>query len=474
MRGRVLNEPNLEFAHAARHVDPRSGVAAFGPLDLGEAGRPETIRIGLVGPPDHGSELRSWLTRCREPIPGKPPKRLAQARLFPGFPGFEGESGYQATLVLDDRCHRQVSVDLSAQRGGSRLSSAVQDAVDSYMEEIRWLVKNTAVDVILCIRPELLEDDDNGSHESREERRRKPDFHDQLKMAALSTGVPLQVIRPGTWQSRTRPPQGVKRRRVQDEATRAWNLHTALYYKAGGRPWRLKRTFSDTASCYLGISFYRPAIGDSLNSSLAHLFNERGEGVVVHGGPAAVTKSDPRPFLTEAHVVELVHRTLDAFRDEHGHAPARLVVHKTSAFRDEELAGFRSAAEDARMAAVDLLWLPDDLPRLFRLGELPPQRGTFLRLGADRLMLYTRGTVPFYGTYPGLTVPVPLALRVAQSSIGPDEIAEETLALTKLNWNQSQLDNRLPITLHASAKVRAILAHGEPDDQEPRPYSHFM
>ena len=28
-------------------------------------------------------------------------------------------------------------------------------------------------------------------------------------------------------------------RPLQDEATRAWNFHTALYYKAGGTPWRL-------------------------------------------------------------------------------------------------------------------------------------------------------------------------------------------------------------------------------------------
>ncbi len=49
---------------------------------------------------------------------------------------------------------------------------------------------------------------------------------------------PIQIIRRTTWDPTFKPRQAQKRR-LQDEATRAWNLHTALYYKAGGVPWRL-------------------------------------------------------------------------------------------------------------------------------------------------------------------------------------------------------------------------------------------
>lgn len=44
---------------------------------------------------------------------------------------------------------------------------------------------------------------------------------------------------------------------LQDEATRAWNLHIALYYKADGTPWRMPRRDSDLSTCYVGVSFYR-------------------------------------------------------------------------------------------------------------------------------------------------------------------------------------------------------------------------
>ncbi len=46
----VLDEPELEFGGAQRHVDPRFGIAAYGPADLGHDGAPTAIRLGLVGP----------------------------------------------------------------------------------------------------------------------------------------------------------------------------------------------------------------------------------------------------------------------------------------------------------------------------------------------------------------------------------------------------------------------------------------
>jgi hypothetical protein len=72
----------------------------------------------------------------------------------------------------------------------------------------------------------------------------------------------------------------------QDEASRAWNLHVALYYKAGGTPWRLRRASTDLATCFVGVSFYRAAGSVTLDTAVAHILNERGDGVIVRGGTA--------------------------------------------------------------------------------------------------------------------------------------------------------------------------------------------
>src|SRR5260370_883103 len=76
--------------------------------------------------------------------------------------------------------------------------------------------------------------------EEDETRTRDIDFHDLLKAQCMQVGVPLQLVRPGTYGAEgSEREESVERIRTQDAATRAWNLHVALYYKAGGTPWRI-------------------------------------------------------------------------------------------------------------------------------------------------------------------------------------------------------------------------------------------
>jgi hypothetical protein len=53
-------------------------------------------------------------------------------------------------------------------------------------------------------------------------------------------------------------------------------------------------------------------------------------------------------------------------------------------------------------------------------------------------------------------------------------IAAETLALTKMNWNNTQFDNGLPITITAAKHVGEVLKYvGEEQEIAPR-YSFYM
>jgi hypothetical protein len=53
-------------------------------------------------------------------------------------------------------------------------------------------------------------------------------------------------------------------RKVQDEATRAWNFFCALYYKAGGTPWRTIRDQREFSATFMGVSFFEGLDGSSL------------------------------------------------------------------------------------------------------------------------------------------------------------------------------------------------------------------
>jgi hypothetical protein len=481
MRLRVLDEPDLEFRAGNRHIDPRFGLTVFGPADADAPTAPTRIAVGLIGSSRHVNELRHWLSRCREPIDAKATKP-GQENLHAAFPGFTSDGPLSAELVFDDALTRVLpDRDLRLLARADR-PSAVTDALEMHAEAAASLDETGRCHVIVCARPDELPND----HDTEPDR--QPDdpataeitsdetgggFHDRLKARGLNLGRPIQLIRQDTWTGKPSP-NSDRTRALQDEATRAWNLHTALYYKAGGTPWRMPRHSTDLATCYIGVSFYR-ADEHRLHTAVAQVFNERGDGVVVRGGLAKVSKTDKQPHLGQQDAETLLVNALAEFRRAHGHAPARIVMHKTSRFNDAESEGFGAAADSANVGHLELIWVQRrNVPRLFRDGQLPPLRGTTLQLDDQSIAVYTRGSIEFFRTYPGMYVPQPLLLRT--SSPGADLIAAatDTLALSKMNWNNAQLDERDPLTLRTAARVGDILKHLAPGQTVASRYAHYM
>jgi len=138
--------------------------------------------------------------------------------------------------------------------------------------------------------------------------------------------------------------------------------------------------------------------------------------------------------------------------------PARVVIHKSSQFRREEVEGLQSAADAERITDLELVALGDSLTRV-SAKKHAPLRGTQIVLDDRNQVLYTSGSVPFYELYPGPYVPQPLSIQLKQSEQSAEQHAREILALTKLDWNNSRLDGREPITMRASRSIGTILRH---------------
>jgi hypothetical protein len=483
MRADILDEPELEFGGGNRHVDPRFGILDYGPADLGVADAPRAIRVGVVAPPDQVEGLRRWFERCREPIAAK---GETYPHLFPAFPGCDVDVGLHTTLVFSERNTREISGrDIRLiERANAAESLAV--GVDVYAKEILALADQQRVDVIVVGRPPQVRDTatrraspprpqsapgPNGAHRG-DEKFDSRNFHDLLKARVLAIRQPIQIVRRSTWDEATPPPGGRSR---QDEATRAWNLHVALYYKAGGVPWRLRRDATDLTSCYVGVSFFRNIESDSLDTAVAQIFNERGDGVIVRGGAARISSDDLQPHLESDDARALLANALEVYRQEHHTQPARVVLHKSSSFTAGEAAGFQGAAEDARLEVLELTWITNsEGARLFRRGEAPPLRGTLLVIDDDEAALYTRGSTEFYATYPGMYIPRPLGIRPVGHRRSPEEQGRELLALTKMNWNVTRLDGREPVTLRTAKQVKAVLRFCTPDQFIASRYAHYM
>jgi hypothetical protein len=71
--------------------------------------------------------------------------------------------------------------------------------------------------------------------------------------------------------------------------------------------------------------------------------------------------------------------------------------------------------------------------------------------------VYLRGSVDFFKTYPGMYVPRAIELVHAAGPSSVRALGQEMLALSKLNWNNTQFDGGEPITVRAARRVGDIL-----------------
>lgn len=121
-----------------------------------------------------------------------------------------------------------------------------------------------------------------------------------------------------------------------------------------------------------------------------------------------------------------------------------------------------------------MISLTKSLTRLHCNGKYPPLRGTFWELDEETKILYTKGSVELFQTYAGLYIPKTLKMNIAYTDQSAKYLATEILALTKMNWNNTQLDNSLPITIKAARQVSEIIKYIDEDGYIEPNYSFYM
>jgi hypothetical protein len=74
------------------------------------------------------------------------------------------------------------------------------------------------------------------------------------------------------------------------------------------------RNASVLSLCCVGVGFFKSREGELLLTSVAQVFDERREGVVVQGGNARIDKLDRSPHLNADDAERLVRRQRDALQ----------------------------------------------------------------------------------------------------------------------------------------------------------------
>jgi hypothetical protein len=490
----VLPEPELEFANASRDVDPRRALAKHGPID--DRGL-RTIRLGLVGLADDIEAARVWLQRLTQFTPAFE----GNSNRFRDWPGLE--KALHCRFVTDKAWVRVLDAGLYNTLFKDALTGRTfNELVELFDGRISSLYGDDAPDCILvCIKPELGDLKVANPGLSPEERKalevlRAEEESDQLALfqpspeelkqaEALYTmaddllfrtfyralkartmmhdeAVPIQVLRRDTME---RPDD-----KGHSYATRFWNMTTSTYYKAKGVPWR--PTDLPKNVCFVGISFHhmKKRSGHLVYASVAQAYSTDVQPFALKGANIDhEQRRDRQPYLNQAQAKALLEDVLDQYVVQSGVSPDRIVIHKTTGYEPEELAGFRGAAKD-RVAMIDYIWMRPTAFRMVRKGMEEPWRGTLCRL-KEQSYLFTSGYVPWWNEYPGMHIPAPIEIGSAFPT-DMKERSKEILTLTKMNWNSSDGISRLPITLLFARRVGELMCELS-DNATPKPSYRF-
>lgn len=496
-------EPEIMFAYEQRIDDPRDGLSLFGPVD---EGRPYGIRAGAIGTQAGLKRFRAWVKRLQGPI--KTPDIAAIAR--PSFPGFEAafrtkwdlkpvieiclaEDALRNCYLLKERYHRVFNTVNTYADPIIKATREDEEKVDIWFviipEEVyKYCRPQSSVESEISIQvsnrlsrnaiklsrlgPALFEEADIAALPYQFE----VNFHNQLKAKLLSCGCPIQILRETTIAHKEfldnlgRPIRDLD---IQ-LSTIAWCFSSAVFYKAGGRPWKIGSARKGV--CYLGITFKRDNLNltSHISCCAAQMFMDSGDGVVFKGALGPWYNSFNKEFHINRNAAkDLLQKAIDTYKDKAGHEPMEIFIHGRTYFSNEEWEGFNDVVGPNTNLVGVRIREADDF-KLFRKQEFPVLRGLAYVQNGSAAYLWTKGYVPRLRTYPGREVPNPLSIKICRGKADIETVLQDIMVLTKLNYNACTFASGQPITLKFSNAIGEILTAGPIENMPPHQFRFYI
>lgn len=485
-----IEDPLLEFGGVGEFYDPKEGLKHGGPFDLrfGTA-RKSILNVGFIGNLEMIDKAVAWLKRTHAPIESK----MSNLVQYPHFLGFE--KIFRAKLNYNNKWDHIINDDDLQQLLEKKPAIAFKLVLEKFQEGLQaisslesfkpdvifcclsneiidkcWSVKNEKVKTTdkkkllkLTNQLSLFDSEVSEPIEEQQEDILTRDFRRALKAVAMRFGIPIQIGTDNLFLDTVRN---------QDPSIRAWNSSIALYYKAGGIPWRLRK--DGVESCYVGISFhhlYTTHDRHLVRSCIAQAFSSDGEGFAIRGVNVPWTdEQGMNVHLTFDQAYELGDKIIEEYRYRTGTTPLRIVLHKSTSFNEEEKSGLYSSLNNVPI--VELVSISPTDFRLVRFGDYPPKRGTLCTINKDAYYLFTTGYMMDLKTYPGPHIPVPIQIT-SDRKFDIKRTAKDIINLSRMNWNTASITSGQPVTLSFSRKVGGIMAEFG-DDKPPSSFRFYL
>ena len=496
-----LQEPTLLFGYNQAVEDPRDGLSLFGPLD---AGKPYGIRAGVIGTCHGLRRFREWVGGLRSPIMNETPSAA-----MPPFPGFEAafgipwqesqsfevevpEAELSEVIYLDNKYVRVFkTVDLFAKRITESIRKedlavdvwfvVIPDDVYRYGRPTSQVEPDRRVSTADSMSKSYVRKlQTQATFFEEDQAKAQPysydvNFHNQLKARMLKHNVPTQLVRESTLARNDFLNQsGQPTRQLESESSVAWNLSTATFYKAGGRPWKLSAIRRGV--CYIGMAFKVDEKDKNSRTACcaAQMFLDSGDGVVFRGAVGPWYNPNRGEFhLSRNAARELMSMAIEAYVERVGMPPTELFLHGKVRFNEEEWNGFKEGAVSTTKLVGVRIRKNLDL-KLYRIGDYPGIRGLAYLQDERTAYLWTKGFIPRLKTYPGWEVPWPLYVDVCRGEADITDVLQDILALTKLNYNACIFGDGIPVTLRFADAVGEILTAGPLETVPPLAFKHYI
>lgn len=498
---KVLPEPLLEFASNQLNESPHDGLSLFGPYSSAASSHPSSSSHIVIGTKESLSLWQQWsnamnLAHCVK-------EGQYSIQLWSPYPGYSAVFGTEWNAIPV----KQFMVDsIALEKAAKHKDPYIRtgQCVDLYINEFLKIKKLDAnVSFAICLVPEYIYKDCRSLSTVNDPVGEKissaalkaiqhgqkdmfsagedcryllsPDFRRQLKARAMQYQLPIQILRESTLNLSPEK-ANFGERGLTPISDRMWNLATALYYKSGGKPWKLSGMRKGV--CYVGLTFKQTPTNDKTACCAAQMFLDSGDGLVFVGDDDAYySNKDKQYHLSSDTAYKLLKGVLDTYettRSSDNEPLHEIFLHCKSYVNKEEYQGYLKACPPNCRLTVVRISMHHSHPRLFRDGSRPVLRGTYWRASDKTAYLFGTGFKPRLGAYDGFEVPIPMRIDILRGDANIDIVAEDIFGLTKLNYNGCKFGSSLPVTIKFSNTVGEIIVSNPGENHFMSPFKYYI
>ena len=253
-----------------------------------------------------------------------------------------------------------------------------------------------------------------------------------------------------------------------------WWLSLSFYVKSLRTPWVLNANDNETAYAGIGYSVKNNNGETSIVLGCSHIYDSHGQGLKYKLSRVQDCYIDNKrnPYLSYNEAYNFGISIRELFLHSMEYLPKRVVVHKRTEFKPDEINGIVDSLQIAGIENIDLISINFEREVKFmstksnygklQIDNFPIKRGTCVVVNDYEALLWTHGIVPsvksdsrtFY--LGGRSIPSPLIIKKHYGKSDINAIATEILGLTKMNWNSFDLYTKLPATIDSSNQIARI------------------